>query len=322
MQVRIDRRMVVRGGLGVGAATVASVGPERFALTQTPVADGVVVDTAFGEVIVPNDIRSVVVIEGRRDLDLALSLDLPLAGYPEAEDVSATSPLAAALAKAEDARPLFAEDEPDLEAIIGVDPSLILSRDEELEELWDRLSAIAPVLPVGSTATGVRWQDDLQMVAAATRRQDRERELLDAFATRAAEVKASHADVWDKKVLPLSFSDENMQFLSTRLLSSTMTDLGVTFASSGAEVAADGGRVEYSHEQVQAAVGDADAIVILVNEDEVFAQWLADPLWQNVPAIQAGHYVRSDKHTHDGGPITAMHCLDVIDQMYETLKVS
>jgi len=323
---RFTRRTITQTALG--AVAITAIAPTRAIARQaTPSASpvsGRTVETTFGTVTVPAEITSVVVIEGRRDLDIALALDLPVVGYPESAGVSASSPLLPALesAIANGAEALFVEDETDIEAILAVHPSLILCRDEDLAEndLYARLSAIAPVLPVASTATGVRWQDDFAFVADAVGATARHDEVIAEFTARFAEVQTTNVDVWSAKVVPLSYNENGMQFLSNRLLSQTLGDLGATFSSSAAPIFAEGGRESYSLEQVQEAVGDADGVFILVNEDSVFETWLNDPLWQTIPAIAAGHYVRSDKFTHDGGPITALHCLDVIDALYATLR--
>ena len=49
---------------------------------ESSTAGGRTVETVLGEVTVPEEINSVVVLEGRRDLDIVLSLGLPLKGYP------------------------------------------------------------------------------------------------------------------------------------------------------------------------------------------------------------------------------------------------
>ncbi|MBX4421518.1 ABC transporter substrate-binding protein, partial [Mycobacterium tuberculosis] len=80
---------------------------------------------------VPKEIDSVVVLEGRRDLDIVLSLGLPLTGFPYEEEgaLDLESPVSDELeaAKKDGAKELFLDDEINLEAIIGAAPDLIVS---------------------------------------------------------------------------------------------------------------------------------------------------------------------------------------------------
>jgi iron complex transport system substrate-binding protein len=64
---------------------------------------------------------------------------------------------------------------------------------------------------------------------------------------------------------------------------------------------------------------DAGAILVVVETAEEWAALEADPLWNELPAVAAGNVVRTDKMTHEGGPITAMRILDLIEQLYETV---
>lgn len=150
------------------------------------------VETTLGKVSVPADIDSVVVLEGRRDLDIVLSLGLPLTGYPYEEkgSLDLTSPTADALETAQQngAKELFLADEINLEAIIGADPDLIVSRAEDVEPIRAELEAIAPVIAIGDQSTST-WQDDLELVAAATGTEDRAQTLIDEYSTRVSALK-------------------------------------------------------------------------------------------------------------------------------------
>ena len=69
------------------AATIALLAGCTSAAADTEGADtGRTVDTILGEVTVPEKIEAVVVIEGRRDLDIALALNLPVVGFPTEEE--------------------------------------------------------------------------------------------------------------------------------------------------------------------------------------------------------------------------------------------
>ena len=286
-----------------------------------PAAEGRTVDTVLGEVVVPAEIDSVVVVEGRRDLDIVLSLGLPLTGYPYEEEgaLDLDSPLAGALedARRSGAEELFLADEINVEAIAAAAPDLIVSRVDDVEPIIEELTAIAPVLAIGDQDTST-WQDDLRLVADATGTRERAEELIAGYEQRAETISAEHADVLaDHSFAPMSYNGEGAETRPNRLLSLALRDVGATPSAAFADVI-DGGEGEYSLEQLLQGFGDADAIVALVNDPQTWEQLQADPLYQQLPAVQNGHVVRSDKQTHEGAALTAEHALDVVEQLLAT----
>jgi iron complex transport system substrate-binding protein len=288
--------------------------------------DGHTVDTVVGEVTVPQEVDSVVVLEGRRDLDIVLSLGLPLVGYPyEGPDsgLDLDAPLAALTAEATEngARELFLADEINLEAIAEVAPSLIVSRVDDVEPIIDELRAIAPVLPVTSHDEGVTWQEDLMLVAEATGTEDKADELIAAYDARVDEIKATYAEqIASTTVVSLGYDLETTEVQATRLQNVVLTDLGALPAkalTAAEESGAEG--VEYSPEQTFEAFKDAGAVLVVADTTEEWAAAQDDALYQQLPAVLAGNVIRSDKMTHEGGPTTAMHVLDLIEQLYATV---
>lgn len=282
-------------------------------------ADGVTVDTILGEVTVPAQIDSVVVIEGRRDLDIALALGLPVVGYPQEEGaLELETPLAAALADVDGAEPLFLSDEINIEAIAAVTPSVIISRSDDVEPILAELQAIAPVLAIGEQDVST-WQEDLLLVGEATGTTARAEELIAAYDARVDAIATEYAAVIaSETVVPLGTDAEGSQVRPNRLLSAVLRDVGAQPSAAFAESIETGEGVEYGPEQLFDAHQDADGIIALVNVADEWAATQADPLWQQLAAVQAGHVVRSDKSTHEGGPITAMHALDLIESLYAT----
>jgi iron complex transport system substrate-binding protein len=94
--------------------------------------------------------------------------------------------------------------------------------------------------------------------------------------------------------------------------------VGAQPSAAFAESIETGDGVEYGPEQLFDAHKDADGIIALVNVADEWAATQANPLWAQLPAVSAGNFVRSDKSTHEGGPITAMHALDVVEALYAT----
>jgi len=305
--------------LATTAAIALLAGCASGPTAESDAGDGRTVDTVLGEVTVPTEIDSVVVLEGRRDLDIVLSLGLPLIGYPyeEAGSLDLESPTAAALAESS-ASELFLADEINLEAIAEAAPSLIVSRVDDVEPILDELQAIAPVLAIGEQSVST-WQEDLRLVAEATGTEARAEELISEYDARIAEVAAEYADVLANNTFaPVGIDAEGSQTRPNRLLSSVLRDLGATPSDAFAESIEINDGVEYGPEQLLNAFGDADAIVALVNDPAEWESVQADALYKQLPAVISGHVVRSDKQTHEGGALTAMHSIDVIEALLQT----
>lgn len=279
------------------------------------------VQTVMGDVSVPEQIDSVVVLEGRRDTDIALALDLPLVGYPArdiADGYELRGPLADELDQAavDGARELFLVDEINLEAITEAAPSLIISRSTEIEPIAEELSAIAPVVAIGNQDQ-TTWQEDLLTVGQATGTQAKAQELIDAYEARVAEIRTTYADqIASTPVVPFEYDDEGSDVGAQRLESLVLTDLGAVPGEALATSRASGETVEHSYEQTLDAYDDAGALLVFVTSGQWWADLQGDPLWQALPAVQNGNVVRGDRLTHDGGPITAMHVLDQLEQLY------
>lgn len=283
--------------------------------------DARTVDTVLGEVAVPTEIDSVVILEGRRDLDIVLSLGLPLTGYPyeEAGSLDLESPVAENLeaAKENGAEELFLADEINIEAIVAAEPDLIVSRVDDVEPIREELEAIAPILAIGDQSTST-WQDDLRLVAEATGTEDRAEELIGEYESGVEELSAKYADILsENSFVPMSYNGESLETRPNRLLSLTLQDLGAK-PSEAFQAAIDGEEAEYSREQTLEGFKDADAIVALVNDPQVWEEFQNDSLFKQLPSVAEGHVIRSDKQTHEGAALTALHTLDVIEKLLET----
>lgn len=325
--VMIEPRSLARALRAAAAAVtlgaLAACGQAAPAPTASGSA-GTTVETVLGPVTVPAQVDSVVVVEGRRDLDIALSLGLPLVGYPTAADdvdPSLPSPLTEPLAAATEqgARPLFARSEINVEAIAAAAPDLIISRADDVEPVLAELQAIAPVLAIGEQTTST-WQDDLLLVGRATGREERAQQLVDDYDQQVADFRAANADALAATaVAPVSIDADGSAIRPERLLSTVMRDVGATPSKAfDAAVAAGPDGVEHGPEQLLAEYGDADAVVALVNTAQEWQALQSDPLWQQLPAVQQGRVVRSNNATHEGGPLTAAHSLELLGQLYAT----
>ncbi|MEH6795475.1 MAG: ABC transporter substrate-binding protein [Rhodococcus sp. (in: high G+C Gram-positive bacteria)] len=305
----------------LGAVLVATLVSSCGAGTEPAATNSAThsVTTQFGTVAVPDRIESVVVIDGRRDLDIALAFDLPIVGIPVETEAPPEIPgplteptrilLAAGVPE------LYARNTVDLEAIARVDPDLIIGRDEVVEEIYDQLSAIAPVLPVGSTGTGVSWQQDVASIGAALNRQDEARAIVDEYTTRVDELTTQYAaEIADTAVLPVSTSENGgISIGRDRVTSIALEDVGARFGSAWTAATPE---IDYGPENVTAA-SDAVAIIAAITSVEDLQAMNANPLWTGLPAVRNDRIVRTDKFTNDGGPLTALWTLELVEKLYD-----
>ncbi|MGV8871832.1 MAG: ABC transporter substrate-binding protein [Rhodococcus sp. (in: high G+C Gram-positive bacteria)] len=276
------------------------------------------VTTQFGTVEVPDRVESVVVIDGRRDLDIALAFDLPIVGMP----VETEAPPEIPGPLTEPTRMLLADGVPelyprntvDLEAVARVEPDLIIGRDEVIEEIHDQLSAIAPVLPVGSTGSGVSWQQDVTTIGDALNLHDDAKAILGEYTSRVDELRLRHAGaIANTTVLPISTSEEGgISVGRQRVPSIVLEDVGARFASAWTDATPE---IEYGPENVTAA-SDAVAMIASITSEQDLQAMSANPLWEGLPAVRDDRIVRTDKFTNDGGPLTALWTLDLVDELY------
>ncbi|GAB3267583.1 ABC transporter substrate-binding protein [Kineosporia babensis] len=313
--------MSARSSLGLTAALALLLTACSSSAEAEPAQEGAVrtVQTELGPVEVPENVDSVVVLEGRRDQDLVLSLGLPLTGMPQI-DPEAGYELQNPLAEATDAsgaKELFLEGEINLEAIAATDPDLIVTRASDVEGIQAELEAIAPVVAVGEQTTST-WQDDLTMLGAATGTEAKAEQLIADYDARVAEIKETYADeIAATKVAPIVYNVEGTGIRAQRMQSQVLRDIGATPAQAFADAMADADtEVEFSPEQTLKAYQDADAMLVAVNTAPEWEAAQKDSLFQELPAVKKDRIVRTDKFTFEGGPTTAMHTLDVVEQLY------
>ncbi|MFC8178210.1 ABC transporter substrate-binding protein [Rhodococcus sp. NPDC057297] len=286
---------------------------------STPSASGTHdVVTEFGTVAVPDTIESVVVIDGRRDLDIAIAFDLPVIGMPVETEAppEIPGPLTEPMKSLRDAGvpELFPRNVIDVESIARVDPDLIIGRNEVIEEIYDQLSAVAPVLPVGSNGTGITWQQDVEAVGEALNMQDRAAEIVDEYDARVEQIKTDHADaIANTEVLPITTSDgSGISIGRERVSAAALIDIGANFSSAWDRATPE---LDLGPENLS-EISDAQALVAAITSEEELRALNSNPLWTGLPAVQSNRVVRTDKFTNDGGPITALWSLDLAEQLY------
>ncbi|GAA4706663.1 iron-siderophore ABC transporter substrate-binding protein [Pseudonocardia yuanmonensis] len=186
--------------------------------------------------------------------------------------------------KVGDAARLGTLDPLNLEAVAALEPDLILGSQLRVDQLYDRLSTIAPT--VLSIRPGFPWKENLRLAAAALGEEQKAVDLLNGYQRRADEVRAALAG--DPPTISL------VRFMPGRLrLYGNLSFIGVILHDVGLprppvqdieELA-----TEISEERIDQAAGD-----------RIFYSSYGDPtttgkdavvngdLWSRIPAVQAG----------------------------------
>lgn len=301
------------------AGLLVACGDDTAGTGSTPDSDRIRLTNDFGTFEVPRQPARVVGWEGRRDLETALAVGLNPIGVGS-NALFGDDQLAPFVPFDLDGVTVIEQTEPNLELIASLRPDLILTRRSNIENLLDELRPLAPLVPVEADGP---WRSDLERVADALERTDELAATLAAYDERRNEIRARHSERIDSAVLAVvQYFDEEQTFYTSPttgfyLQANTLAELGGThlpFIEDGGDALADTG---FSLEQVE-QLGAADAIVLITNTDEDRSGLDASPLWQRLPAVQAGRVVHTDFRTNYGSVYAATACLELLDATYAT----
>jgi ABC-type Fe2+-enterobactin transport system substrate-binding protein len=172
----LSRRTFTLSTLALGLGALA--GPARAA------GETASITTSLGTYDIPRDPQRVVAIDFRLDVEPALALGLPVVGYGVQEERLDWVPLPADAA--------YVGGPPSREAIVGLDPDLIVCTDIPGSEYWpiDRLAPIAPTLPVDYELS---WQANLTRMGEWLGRADRAAAFIADYQASVDAVRATHA---------------------------------------------------------------------------------------------------------------------------------
>ncbi|MBH0123408.1 ABC transporter substrate-binding protein [Rhodococcus sp. NPDC003382] len=272
--------------------------PGRFPRTVTH---------ALGEVEIPAKPERVVVLDSG-ELDAVLSLGVTPVGLASPEGAAGQpSYLADKLDGVADVGTI---NNLDLEAITALKPDLILGSKLRVDKLYPQLSTIAPT--VLAIRPGFPWKEDFLLVADALGEEDTAEAQLNAYQTRADEVRAAISG--DPSISLVRFMSGKIRLYANKsFIGVILQDVGLrrpeiqNIDELAAEISpetiteADGDWVFYSNYGAQ----DAQAEVV------------GGPLWANLEAVKNGKAVAvSDETWFLGlGPTGAMRVLDDLERL-------
>jgi iron complex transport system substrate-binding protein len=259
---------------------------------------------AMGETEVPADPQRVVVLDTPH-LDSALSLDVTPVGSVQS-DVEGLPHYVAD--RAEDIAIVGTIEEPDLEAVAALEPDLILSSTVRHEEIYDRLSQIAPTV---FTHYEKGWKDIFTVTADALDKAEEGEQALAEYTDRAEQVGGQVGTEGVKASMVRFLPDETRIYGPGTFSGSILTDVGFELP----QLEYDEYSMAYiSPEQIEQA--DADVLFATSYGDPAATtKGAVTALWNNLGAVGSGcqFFVEDDEWMLAIGPIGAGIVLDQIE---------
>lgn len=211
--------------------------------------------------------------------------------------------------------------EVDLETIATLDPDVILGPTFYVDDVYDQLRALAPTISI-DRPTFANWKDDLRFVAEALGRPQRAEELLADYDRRVGEVRAA---IGEDRLAGLTvstfrpFGDDGIYIFIASFANTVLDDVGVRRPPGpDRELPPGEERIELSLEELSLL----DADVIIHGKLDIGAPSSVDdsPLYQRLPAVQAGRVIEVDAGAwNQGSVLAAMRILDDLQRGFATL---
>jgi len=325
LQQTLNRRSLVTGAL-VAAGSGATL-DRVHAQNASPAAepDSRVITTVMGEVTVPLNPQRVIVMENRVDLEVAVALQLPVAGVgvwfgafgTEDDYVNPWIPFTPGPDVA-----VFNTAEPDVEALILLEPDLNISRIFYLDGTfgfdYDTLSHISPIIPVSHTedANGFyAWREELIEVAGFLSRESLLDDVLNDYDTLINTVKTSHAETLaNSRLVMLRYTGDGQLFINnTSLFASVLNDLGGTIL----ELPLDDEGVLSIEQSI--LLDDADGMLFWGEQGE-WDQVSEYDIWNGLSLVRDGRYVIGSVMTNYGSVYAAMEVARQFDQLLTRIE--
>lgn len=215
-----------------------------------------------------------------------------------------------------DVRYLGLETQPDLEAVAGLEPDLIVGARHRHAEIYPLLSRFAPTVTVEAVYD---FRAGLELLGKAAGRADEAASMLadwdervTDFGCRAA---ARLGDAWPQRVSVVTFRGDHVRIYYEGFARRVLDQLG--FLRPEEQRGSSWGVKLVSRENIPAM--DADAIFVFMTDDpgvaEQYRDWTSHPLWQNLEAVKRDRVYHVDPVIWNmGGGITAANRM--LDELY------
>lgn len=175
---------------------------------------------------------------------------------------------------------------PNLEAILALEPDLIVGRAQDMEwyadDFLENLQRIAPV--VLSSNDDTNWESDFLLRGAVVNREELAQQLLDAYEDRLAEFRSLTSELDSTIAIIRSRADAFNIYVGDYFIVDLVDTAGLQFPETFSDLPSPN---SISLEEIDML--DSDYLFVMVrNEDEAgyFEQATESPLWSFLPAVQ------------------------------------
>jgi iron complex transport system substrate-binding protein len=323
VRVRAHTLLAAAVGLALALTACGSDDPE--------VAGGVTIDTAYGEITVPDDPQRIVALSGRHVELLTLLDETPVAFTDYGSDdeaLIASYPWMEGTYEGEATPELFTADyQPSPEEIAELDPDLILTTIWQTDEqLYKQLSKIAPTYVGIETDTNTSWQADLAALATLTGHDPAIVDEVEADYTADLANIAEQVPGIEGATFQIAALGDGEQLFLTEYAAAPLLGLGLQ-AGEGQPVDGEGGSAAVGFSQENVDLLTADVVLIAAeNRDpsgKIRAALETDPRVTELPASKNGTLIflsPGQWNAVNGG--TATSTLWALEQIVPTLTQS
>jgi iron complex transport system substrate-binding protein len=292
-------RTVLRGTALVAAAVLATScssgsseqdgGSADAAAPSSGGAFPVTVETAFGDVTVEEEPTRVVAL-GWSDAETALALGVQPVGASDWLGFGGAGVGPWAEGRYDEAPEIIDTLEPSLEAVAALQPDLILdTRSDATQERYDLLSQIAPTIgqPEGVGPYQTTWQQQLEMVGQALGRDEEAADVAAEVEEQFAAAREEHPEFEGTVVAVGAYTSEGFgAYVRGDSRVDFLEALGFTNEPEIQDQAGENFFVPVSDEQVSLLDAPLTVVFPIFVEPSAIT---ANPVWQTLPAVQAGH---------------------------------
>ncbi|MGP4073492.1 ABC transporter substrate-binding protein [Piscibacillus sp. B03] len=208
-----------------------------------------------------------------------------------------------------------------LEKIAELQPDLILANKMRQEEHYEKLSAIAPTV-FEETLRG-DWKINFELIAEAVNMEEEGQQVLDDYQQRVDDLRSNleEADKLDTEVSMVRFMPSDVRIYHKDSFSGIILD-EIGLARPESQDVDDFAAKGVTKERIDEMDGDVIFYFTYHPEGEdgeaVESEWVNDPLWNNLEAVQAGNaYEVSDTIWNTAGGVRAANLM--LDDLEEKL---